>query len=557
MLLALVGVFILSIGMYTSYNLSRAVYEKIQLQNAADATAYSLATLEARTFNFIAFANRAQIANYVQMMEAQSLLSNATHLHGMAGVNGELAIQTAKLLKILPWTATLGGIIEGIGRGLEAMCDVIGYLLDTEGIGMETTVKNFIKLKTTENYFLFLESFMLMAATSMQLLDGGRTIVEANDPDAQVTPASTILNLVNTASYIDSFDLSAARLTGPPAEDKRIVAELANASRFSSTGNDRFIVSRLPAEAFTNQLAKLGEAVASRNSRGLTKKFMDGLNEFATQLNVHIGTTKLISNPNEEELQAILEYTGDGGPETSDLTSGDHLVAKDIPELLIGIRRFGFASVVSGPTKAESMHCRYEKPTDYGETTPKAAFRMFATVSFLGARSAGKHAGFTCEAEDDDHTWKSFLSFLGLKGGITPYIKFKPGHRTIQAEKKNFRQPDVWISLNKPPSAMALGGSGSGVNDLSFEMRHKNQTAKLDANIGESGMMGSGFGDGLNVISRAQVYYHRPGAWREPPNLFNPFWGARLAPKGVVIDRLGSVLPEWLSQMVADNVFMH
>ena len=72
--LAVVAMVVLAVGMYTTYNLSRTVYEKIQLQNAADATAYSLATLEARTFNFIAFSNRAQVANYVQMLEAQSLL---------------------------------------------------------------------------------------------------------------------------------------------------------------------------------------------------------------------------------------------------------------------------------------------------------------------------------------------------------------------------------------------------------------------------------------------------------------------------------------------------
>ena len=48
MLIAVVGMLALTLGMYTAYSLSRAVYEKIQLQNAADATAYSLATLEAR-----------------------------------------------------------------------------------------------------------------------------------------------------------------------------------------------------------------------------------------------------------------------------------------------------------------------------------------------------------------------------------------------------------------------------------------------------------------------------------------------------------------------------
>ena len=35
---------------------------------------------------------------------------------------------------------------------------------------------------------------------------------------------------------------------------------------------------------------------------------------------------------------------------------------------------------------------------------------------------------------------------------------------------------------------------------------------------------------GLNAFAAAQVYYHRPGDWREQPNFFNPLWGARLMP---------------------------
>ncbi len=33
----------------------------------------------------------------------------------------------------------------------------------------------------------------------------------------------------------------------------------------------------------------------------------------------------------------------------------------------------------------------------------------------------------------------------------------------------------------------------------------------------------------MNVISRGQTYYHRPGNWAEHPNFFNPYWRPRLA----------------------------
>lgn len=31
-------------------------------------------------------------------------------------------------------------------------------------------------------------------------------------------------------------------------------------------------------------------------------------------------------------------------------------------------------------------------------------------------------------------------------------------------------------------------------------------------------------------MSKAVVYYHHPGYWREPPNFFNPYWRAKLHP---------------------------
>jgi len=52
--------------------------------------------------------------------------------------------------------------------------------------------------------------------------------------------------------------------------------------------------------------------------------------------------------------------------------------------------------------------------------------------------------------------------------------------------------------------------------------------------------------EGLNAFAAAQVYYHRPGDWKEQPNFFNPLWGARLMPiaESNVLARLGlSKLP--------------
>ncbi len=51
------------------------VSEKMQLQNAADATAYSIALVEARDLNFAAYTNRAMVANEVAIAQLVGLVS--------------------------------------------------------------------------------------------------------------------------------------------------------------------------------------------------------------------------------------------------------------------------------------------------------------------------------------------------------------------------------------------------------------------------------------------------------------------------------------------------
>ncbi|MBN2695670.1 hypothetical protein JXR93_13510 [bacterium] len=124
--------------------------------------------------------------------------------------------------------------------------------------------------------------------------------------------------------------------------------------------------------------------------------------------------------------------------------------------------------------------------------------------------------------------------------GMSPYLKFNPK----EDRNKDFNQPSTWMMVNLPgeyvfkdrnnkvypwmlndskKSTVNLTGAGS-------------QTLELDPLVGSDKKRFSEssplyiFPPGINVISRARVYYHRPGNWVEHPNFFNPFWRAQLAP---------------------------
>lgn len=75
LVLGLFFVFAVAAVLLLMYNTGRTVDEKLRITNAADAAAWSVATLEARALNYDAYANRAIVANQVAIAQAVSLIS--------------------------------------------------------------------------------------------------------------------------------------------------------------------------------------------------------------------------------------------------------------------------------------------------------------------------------------------------------------------------------------------------------------------------------------------------------------------------------------------------
>ena len=84
LVVACVGMLILALGVMTTVNLGRAVHQRIGVQNTGDASAYSTAALEARTFNYYAFSNRTQVVHYISAMIFMSYLSFVTFVMAVA-----------------------------------------------------------------------------------------------------------------------------------------------------------------------------------------------------------------------------------------------------------------------------------------------------------------------------------------------------------------------------------------------------------------------------------------------------------------------------------------
>jgi uncharacterized membrane protein len=75
LVLAAVACLGLALGVLATVQMGRAVHQRIHVQNVADSAAYSVAAAQARSYNFWAFSNRAQITHYNAMMGLQAYVS--------------------------------------------------------------------------------------------------------------------------------------------------------------------------------------------------------------------------------------------------------------------------------------------------------------------------------------------------------------------------------------------------------------------------------------------------------------------------------------------------
>ena len=124
----------------------------------------------------------------------------------------------------------------------------------------------------------------------------------------------------------------------------------------------------------------------------------------------------------------------------------------------------------------------------------------------------------------------------------------------------NFAQPDVVVGLaragrdyDRAPGAqkyfgrrfgMRMGGAGNGSTDFTFLGGDATRAAGLPF-----------LREGLNAVAAAQVYYHRPGDWREVPNFFNPLWGARLMP--IAESNAANLVPGLLDNPLVRSFLLH
>jgi hypothetical protein len=154
----------------------------------------------------------------------------------------------------------------------------------------------------------------------------------------------------------------------------------------------------------------------------------------------------------------------------------------------LGINQRHMASVTSTGGETKGWACSWDPANPY-KSLPLGAFTLYVP-------------NLSCELNRGLHPW----------WGITPYMSFDNLDVSCADFASEHCQPDVWVAL----------ADEGGAQPVDLDLQVQVPGGKARASVGT--------GKGPKAVARALVYYHRPGTWREPPNFFNPYWHAKLAP---------------------------
>ncbi|WP_295951885.1 pilus assembly protein TadG-related protein [uncultured Xanthomonas sp.] len=181
--MVLVFLMVLCVGLLVTFNTGQVVSKKVELTNAADAAAYSIAVEQARARNFAAYLNRGRVANEVAIAQIVSLNSWLTMAHSTS-VHFEEFVEAAEI--VLFWIPPLSRVLDGIRRAMKQINTALkgvrsGFLTFADGqmVFLDQTLDQFYAKAANFAVADFASEANVFAMASK--------VVKDNVPDADLT----------------------------------------------------------------------------------------------------------------------------------------------------------------------------------------------------------------------------------------------------------------------------------------------------------------------------------------------------------------------------------
>jgi hypothetical protein len=609
---------VLCVAVLTTVNLGHNVSERIRLQNTADAAAYSMAALEARAFNFYAFANRTQVSHYVSAMVWQSYISFIYFTEAfLTDVYGVLKTLDVCAGNRSPFWAAACPVLEGLPyvgaliRVITTVIDVYRSILKLFQLTLRQLNPDFligrvvIPAHRQLNQGLAWTANAMMAWTLAEVARGGSEIITANDKNLRAALSPGVVTTINACLFdrahfreaggspfapknpLRPISPRAIREKSKESRAKRVMGGIANATRYACDSAGSHCPQGLVTARDLDLLLPLPD---------LLRPVRDFMRFFIKKQ----GQTRLLSYDmakgfeDREGGNLIRHWRDPPDSPQGMMAQGDNLGADDLYSIKLGPSRVGpfknplacgdgdeywkcWGDPREGKGSDRSLPYRYmlktsvwamnheERRGSKGGVHWRVAYRGWprgkghrdpeGSEAELGLNEskycplptcphgAGQISVFVANVrpiEDGNHPWEGIVPFMHFEPGEFADDCPSPTRPSVEkgaSRRREFNQPSTWAILNKTPrelrNRVADPRAGSNVPALLNEEGRLQLDlfgpSSLEMDNSRKVAFGLASSTGLNAISRAQVYYHRPGNWAEQPNFFNPYWRPRLA----------------------------
>ncbi|WIG95188.1 hypothetical protein [Myxococcus sp. SDU36] len=464
---------VLALMVTLSFNLAHALRQKMGLQQHSDALAYSMAVLEARSLNYYAVSNRGIAASYVAM--------NSIHAYMAASsVTGEMMRASAKnfnAIALMELAKCFSCYTCAVHCAHAAEAKKIAGEFDKAGQDYDQKVRS---LESSFNAAVRGVDLMVDNLHASQREAHSQTLQAVRDG------RSHGLSLLTQYSVPGASDLSQA------------VGGL-NANEFNCAvdGMDcRNSVENASPDALARVMTEI--ANATRSDWGANRGYKGDRLGLMKPSYLHPDFFSELRDIPDQGSYRVLEH------------EGTSKTVQNKSEVNSGGKRGGN----SGTTSAAQEEGRILHTWRHGFTwTSSYEAGVWSDANGGGHEPDGAHSG----SHNFEGVNANALSGCARSGNC--FMKF----RANPSSARDWGQPRVYSYLTRQ---LRVGDPKRAPWELNSSAQ-----VRLDHGAQGSASLTLAAQEGV-AISKALVYYHRFGAngWREAPNLFSPYWRAKLHP---------------------------
>lgn len=470
MVLGSLSFLVLALMVTLSFNLSHALRQKVSLQQHSDALAYSMAVLEARALNYYAVGNRAIAGSYVAMTSLHAYMAAAS-------VTGEMMrAAESNFQQIALMELAQCGCKTCIKHCLHAQeATEIADKFGKAGKEYDNKVRG---LEGSFNRAIQGLDHMMDSLHGSQRSVHEATLAAVRDGKSHGLSLLTEYNAPGASSLVDAVGALNANEFNCAVDGMSCQGSVANTS----------------AKARARVMTEV--ANASRAGWPATRAFSGGA---AAQTPPYL---------HPQFFQELREIPNRGSYLVSD-HEGTAKTVQNKSQVNGGGKQGGNEGTTVAASEEGSIFHQWRD--GFGESGYDSS--IWSDPNGGGHDPGGAHSG--------SHTFQGAnaqaLDACAQEGNC--FMKF----RANPDERRDWGQPRVYSYVTRQ---LRVGDTGRAPWELNSSAR-----VELDHGGQGKGSITLAAGEGMG-LSKGLVYYHRFGTngWREAPNLFSPYWRAKLHP---------------------------